>query len=712
MKAVETANGAQPKTFTHSVRTRPMNPKRLLLGFGLVLLLGGQALQAQQSNEDSKRLADLRARAENGDAKSQCELGQVFFRGNLGVSKAIYKANDGTVVFFHGHSVVSKDEVEGVKWCRKAAEQDYAEAQYTLGGCYFDGKGVAKDEAEAVKWYRKAAEQNYVEAQLCLGWCYKQGQGVAKDLVEAYRWTSLAALHGNREAKELWDTLKAKMTPEQIAQAQEKLARSGDADGAITAQRHEPKETIAEPRQSLPFSSAPTVADPNARYRAAPTPEENLARVSAMKVRTENNYVPNSQPGEMVGVTTDYSKLSRPVSERAATPPTRHIAQPAYDPNAAFRASPSEASFQKQTARYSAHRDAPLPVRDQTVTPTLADEAKYATTIPAPPANTVADSSVTERIAPLPNTPQKTSEIEARLSLGALGAACVAVMVVVIVMTIIGVKKAHANEVIFFNSKWDLGVPLIPICPVLLLFLLPRFLFTLAAGVLGPLIIALPIVVPVVVLPFALFYNAVQSFSLNWRTKWLALCVMMGRTVIGFLVPVWLVFRCIGYGRGRNANESDAGYAARSAADKITTILAAGVFYGFLMDLVNGEQVRHVRSNASSQESEEPGVEDSQVEDEHTHATEDEYQTANDSPDDEGSRHDGAAARAAASNGKTPYEVLGISPGATQDEIKAAYRRRIKEYHPDKVAHLGQEFRDIAERMSKEINAAYAQLVS
>ena len=46
------------------------------------------------------------------------------------------------------------------------------EAQYNLGVCYAKGQGVAKDEVEAVKWYRKAAEQNYAEAQYDLGYCY------------------------------------------------------------------------------------------------------------------------------------------------------------------------------------------------------------------------------------------------------------------------------------------------------------------------------------------------------------------------------------------------------------------------------------------------------------------------------------------------------------------------------------------------------------
>ena len=32
-----------------------------------------------------------------------------------------------------------------MKWYRKAAEQNYAEAQYNLGVCYYNGQGVAKD---------------------------------------------------------------------------------------------------------------------------------------------------------------------------------------------------------------------------------------------------------------------------------------------------------------------------------------------------------------------------------------------------------------------------------------------------------------------------------------------------------------------------------------------------------------------------------------
>lgn len=53
------------------------------------------------------------------------------------------------------------------------------------------------------------------------------------------------------------------------------------------------------------------------------------------------------------------------------------------------------------------------------------------------------------------------------------------------------------------------------------------------------------------------------------------------------------------------------------------------------------------------------------------------------------------------------WQVLGVAPDATDDEISAAYKRRISEYHPDKVERMGPEIRELAERKSKEINAAY-----
>lgn len=58
------------------------------------------------------------------------------------------------------------------------------------------------------------------------------------------------------------------------------------------------------------------------------------------------------------------------------------------------------------------------------------------------------------------------------------------------------------------------------------------------------------------------------------------------------------------------------------------------------------------------------------------------------------------------------HEVLGVSSRASLEEVQSAYRERIGKYHPDKVASLGQELRDLAETKSKEINRAYNEALA
>jgi len=56
------------------------------------------------------------------------------------------------------------------------------------------------------------------------------------------------------------------------------------------------------------------------------------------------------------------------------------------------------------------------------------------------------------------------------------------------------------------------------------------------------------------------------------------------------------------------------------------------------------------------------------------------------------------------------FKVLGVDKGASQDEIKTAYRTLIKKYHPDVVAHLGEEFKKVNEKKTREITEAYDAL--
>ncbi|MFT4689140.1 MAG: hypothetical protein ACJASX_000821 [Limisphaerales bacterium] len=57
------------------------------------------------------------------------------------------------------------------------------------------------------------------------------------------------------------------------------------------------------------------------------------------------------------------------------------------------------------------------------------------------------------------------------------------------------------------------------------------------------------------------------------------------------------------------------------------------------------------------------------------------------------------------------YMKLGLPPGCTADEVKKAYRRLMKSFHPDKAANLGEPERIQFEERSKELNRAYSDIV-
>ena len=57
-----------------------------------------------------------------------------------------------------------------------------------------------------------------------------------------------------------------------------------------------------------------------------------------------------------------------------------------------------------------------------------------------------------------------------------------------------------------------------------------------------------------------------------------------------------------------------------------------------------------------------------------------------------------------------PYKVLGVSPDASDDEIKKAYRELAKKYHPDN--YINNPLKDLADEKMKEINEAYDKIVS
>jgi hypothetical protein len=85
---------------------------------------------------------------------------------------------------------------------------------------------------ETADWCRKAAEQGDPTAQYHLGICYAEGRGVPPDCVQAHLWLDLASSQGVAKAKELMSTVERQMTPEQLAEAQ-RLAREFKPQPAV-----------------------------------------------------------------------------------------------------------------------------------------------------------------------------------------------------------------------------------------------------------------------------------------------------------------------------------------------------------------------------------------------------------------------------------------------------------------------------------------------
>ncbi|MBS0633366.1 MAG: lipase maturation factor family protein [Verrucomicrobia bacterium] len=137
-------------------------------------------------------LDELRVMAAQGNAEAQAGLGELYFSG--------------------GEDVKS-DPVQAVGWLRQAAQQGQPRAQFLLGLCYANGRGLAKNVGEAARWYRLAALQGDGFAQINLGFLYGAGEGVARDEIEALGWLNVAATSDAPDAAKIRDGAERGATP-------------------------------------------------------------------------------------------------------------------------------------------------------------------------------------------------------------------------------------------------------------------------------------------------------------------------------------------------------------------------------------------------------------------------------------------------------------------------------------------------------------------
>jgi len=104
------------------------------------------------------------------------------------------------------------------------AQKGNEKAQYMVGWMHTNAKGVPQDDKLAVNWYSLAAEQGYGPAQTNLGYMFATGRGVKENNIQAYIWWDVAASQQAEKAAQNVYVAKAKLTPEEVSQAQ-RLAR-------------------------------------------------------------------------------------------------------------------------------------------------------------------------------------------------------------------------------------------------------------------------------------------------------------------------------------------------------------------------------------------------------------------------------------------------------------------------------------------------------
>lgn len=92
------------------------------------------------------------------------------------------------------------------------------------GDPFYHGDGFPQDYAKAMMWCKRAADQGYAQAQFYVGRMYWLGQGVSMDLVQSYMWLLLAAKQNPRVTTQNIPAIEALLTPEQMAEGRRRAA--------------------------------------------------------------------------------------------------------------------------------------------------------------------------------------------------------------------------------------------------------------------------------------------------------------------------------------------------------------------------------------------------------------------------------------------------------------------------------------------------------
>ena len=155
---------------------------------GLKAAVDSAMAEVKAKEEETKHLAEEKKRQDEEILKAKKQKEQ-----ELEIKELVRKGKD---------SSASHDYEATFKYFKQAAEFGDPEAQYELGLCYFEGKGVHCDYNEAIKMWKLSAEQGYAIAQ------YRLGMEIPDEFLEddekvkeGMKWLEMAAKQGYAEAQ-------------------------------------------------------------------------------------------------------------------------------------------------------------------------------------------------------------------------------------------------------------------------------------------------------------------------------------------------------------------------------------------------------------------------------------------------------------------------------------------------------------------------------
>ena len=168
--------------------------------------------QAMEAGKAGKAAEAWRRAAQGGDARSMLALGRLLAQG-LGVVQ---------------------NYVEAHKWLDLSASLGVAAAakERNAVAARMTPEQLAAAREQTVAGLRAAAERGVPQAMLALGRMHVGGLGVVQDYVEAHKWFNLAASRGDAAAVGERDAVAARMTPAQVATAQERATAWRPGAGA------------------------------------------------------------------------------------------------------------------------------------------------------------------------------------------------------------------------------------------------------------------------------------------------------------------------------------------------------------------------------------------------------------------------------------------------------------------------------------------------